>query len=57
MRAREATRNDLLCVDLLVECPDCHDYAHPGATVCDGCGTHLFPHAYELSLKEGMERG
>lgn len=25
-----------------VACPDCGDLAHPSATVCEGCGTHLF---------------
>jgi hypothetical protein len=36
-------RTDLLCRDDLAECPDCHDLAHPSATVCEGCGQKLFP--------------
>lgn len=42
MSLRDAHRNDLLAPDA-VTCPDCGDFAHPGATVCAGCGARLFP--------------
>lgn len=40
-RVREQVALDLLASDLLPACPGCGDLAHPGATVCEMCGTHL----------------
>lgn len=42
-RTQQAT--DLLATDHLAECPDCHELAHPTATVCEGCGSALFPNS------------
>lgn len=38
-----ADRAERYAPDLVPCCPDCHDYCHPTATVCDGCGQKLFP--------------
>lgn len=43
---------DLLAVDHLPACPDCGDVAHPGSTVCDGCGTHLFVRVISAAARD-----
>lgn len=49
--------------DLVAECPDCSELAHPGATVCEGCAAPLYPknnnspglHPLDGSAGRGME--
>lgn len=40
---RTRVQTDLLASDLFADCPDCGDLAHPAATVCESCGSRLFP--------------
>lgn len=54
---------DLLAVDLLPECPGCHELCPGGATVCAECGTHLFvrtttagPRAHHADGSEAQQK-
>jgi uncharacterized OB-fold protein len=38
-----ADREERYAADLVAECGDCGDYAHPSATQCESCGQKLFP--------------